>query len=73
METEVIDSVLEKAEEESVKFWSKSDKGVIKAIPIVFKKFLEDNGFYKYCPEGSQLFFQDQNQKRRDKELEHRH
>ena len=56
LETEVIDSVLEKAEEESVKFWSKSDKGVIKAIPIVFKKFLEDNGFYKYCPEGSKNY-----------------
>jgi|TARA_R110000803_G_scaffold47129_3_gene98549 hypothetical protein len=54
VETEVINSVLEKADEDvSIKFWSKSEKGTVKVIPVVFKKFLEDNGFYKYCPEGS--------------------
>ena len=57
LESEVIDSILDKAEAESEdKFWSKSDKGVIKAVPILFKKFLEDNGYYKYCPEGSRNY-----------------
>ena len=57
LETEVIDSVLERAEEDvSLKFWTKSEKGVVKAVPVVFKKFLEDNGFYKYCPEGSKNY-----------------
>ena len=57
LDNEVIDSVLTKAETESYeKFWSKSDKGVIKIVPILFKKFLEDNGFYKYCPEGSKNY-----------------
>ena len=56
-EEEVIDHVVEKAEDNThEKFWSKSDKGVIKVVPIMFKKFLEDNGFYKYCPEGSTSF-----------------
>ena len=45
---DVIDSVLEKAEEDnSVKFWTMSSKGVVKAIPLIFKKFLEMNGFFK--------------------------
>ena len=57
LESEVIDSILDKAEAESEdKFWSKSDKGVIKAVPILFKKFLEANGYYKYCPEGSRNY-----------------
>lgn len=37
-------------------FWEKSNKGIVKMIHIMFKKFLEDNGFYKYCPEGSKSF-----------------
>ena len=57
LESSVIDAVLEKADEDiSVRFWEKSEKGIIKAVPIVFKKFLEDNGFYKYCPEGSKTY-----------------
>ena len=57
LEDEVIDAVLEKAEEDdSAKFWSKNDKGTIKVIPILFKKFLEDNGFYKYCPESGKNY-----------------
>ena len=55
VEDEVINSVLQRVDEENKeqKFWTKSDKGVIKVIHILFKQFLEDNGFYKYCPEGS--------------------
>ena len=57
LETAVIDSVLDKADEDvSIKFWDKTEKGAIKSVPVVFKKFLEDNGFYKYCPEGSKSY-----------------
>ena len=44
----VLDNVIRRLEEEQdqQKFWSKSEKGVIKIIHISFKKFLEDNGFY---------------------------
>jgi hypothetical protein len=55
---EVIDSVLNKVEEENAKqtFWTKNDKGVVKIVHIQFKQFLEDNGFYKYCPEGGKNY-----------------
>ena len=58
MDSEVIESVLNKVEEENAKqtFWSKNDKGVIRVIHIQFKQFLEDNGFYKYCPEGGKNY-----------------
>ena len=57
LEDEVIDAVIEKAEEEDTfKFWSKNEKGTIKIIPILFKKYLEDSGFYKYCPEGGKNY-----------------
>ena len=39
-----------------MKFWTKNEKGTIKIIHYVFKEFLEDNGFYKYCPEGSKNY-----------------
>ena len=55
---DVIESVLNRAEEEnkSKVFWTKSDKGVIKIVHVLFKQFLEDNGFYKYCPEGGRNY-----------------
>ena len=58
MEDNVIDSVLNKAEEDNQKqtFWTKNDKGVIKIVHVLFKLFLEENGFYKYCPEGSKNY-----------------
>jgi hypothetical protein len=58
LEPDVIESVLNKVEEENAKqtFWSKNDKGAIKIIHILFKQFLEDNGFYKYCPEGGKNY-----------------
>ena len=57
-DVDLIDSVLNKVEEENSQqvFWSKNDKGVIKMIHILFKKFLEDSGFYKYCPEGGKSY-----------------
>jgi len=54
---QTIDAVIKKAEEgKDEEFWTKNDKGVIKIVPMYFKKFLEDNGFYKYAPEGSKSF-----------------
>jgi len=54
----VLNLVVERLEEEQSKqkFWSKSEKGVIKIIHISFKRFLEDNGFYKFNPEGSKNY-----------------
>jgi len=58
LDSEIIESVLSKVEEENEMqiFWIKNDKGVVKIIHILFKHFLEDSGFYKYCPEGSKNY-----------------
>jgi hypothetical protein len=58
LDTDTIEAVLTKVEEENSKktFWEKSEKGVIRIVHIQFKQFLEDNGFYKYCPEGSKNY-----------------
>ena len=51
----VIDNVLRRLEEEQdeERFWTKSEKGVVKIVHISFKNFLEDHGFYKFSPEGT--------------------
>jgi len=58
VESDVVESVLERVERENEEqtFWSKTEKGVIKLVPLDFKTFLEDNGFYKYAPEGSKNY-----------------
>ena len=58
LEEEVIDSVLDKADEENKvkQFWTKNDKGIVKVDHKLFKEFLEDNGFYKYAPEDSKNY-----------------
>jgi len=58
LDSDTIESVLNKVEEENSKqtFWDRNDKGVVKIIHIQFKQFLEDNGFYKYCPEGGKNY-----------------
>jgi len=58
IDSDVIESVLTRVtEENSLKqFWTKNDKGTIRIVHILFKHFLEDNGFYKYCPEGSKNY-----------------
>jgi len=58
LESDIIESVLNKVEEENSKqtFWERNDKGVVKIIHIQFKQFLEDNGFYKFCPEGGKNY-----------------
>ena len=58
LESDIIESVLNKVEEENAKqtFWDRNDKGVVKIIHIQFKQFLEENGFYKFCPEGGKNY-----------------
>jgi hypothetical protein len=53
-----LESVIKKIDSDNAidKFWTKNDKGVIKVVPILFKQFLEKNGFNKYCPEGSKNY-----------------
>jgi|TARA_R110000751_G_scaffold4638_1_gene22488 hypothetical protein len=58
IDEESVDKVITRIEEEQTenKFWTKSEKGVIKIIHIYFKTFLEDSGFYKFNPEGSKSY-----------------
>ena len=58
LEPEVIDAVLNKVEEENLKqiFWAVNDRGAIRVVHILLKQFLEDNGFYKFCPEGGKNY-----------------
>ena len=58
LDGDTIEAVLSKVEEENAKqtFWTKNDKGVIRIVHILFKQFLEDSGFYKYCPEGGKNY-----------------
>lgn len=58
LDSDTIESVLNKVEEENAKqtFWDRNDKGVIRIVHIQFKQFLEDSGFYKYCPEGGKNY-----------------
>ena len=58
LDHETAEAVIERIEEENAKqvFWSKNEKGSIKIVHVLFKQFLEDNGFYKYCPEGSKNY-----------------
>jgi hypothetical protein len=58
LDSAVIDSVLSRVEEENSKqiFWAKSDRGSVRIFHVLFKQYSEDNGFYKYCPEGSKNY-----------------
>ena len=58
LENDVIEAVLTRIDEEAqeTQFWMKTDKGVVKIIHVLFKQFLEDNGFYKFNPEGSKNY-----------------
>jgi hypothetical protein len=58
LDSVTIESVINKIEDEQNRqvFWTKSDKGVVKIVHILFKQFLEESGFYKYCPEGSKNY-----------------
>ena len=54
IDPDVIDSVVERVQEENSKqsFWSFTKDGKISIVHIAFKEFLEENGFHKFCPEG---------------------
>jgi len=54
-ESTEVDDVIKQEEEliEKKDFWTKSERGVIRIIPFKFKEFLQDHGFYKYQPPGS--------------------
>jgi hypothetical protein len=58
IEDAVVEAVLTSIEEDESdkRFWSKNEKGVITMIHYLFRDFLEDNGFKKFCPEGSKNF-----------------
>ena len=58
LDVESIDKIVLTIEKEQAKktFWEKNEKGVIKIVHFSFKKFLEDNGFYKFCPEGGRNY-----------------
>lgn len=58
VDNNMVDSIADRLDKEVCgdKFWKKSDKGVIKIVHISFKKFLESNGFYKYCPEDTKSY-----------------
>ena len=50
----VVDRLTE--EQANAFFWTKNDKGTIRIIHYLFKQFLEESGFYKYCPQGSKNY-----------------
>ena len=58
IEVNTIDNVINRIEDEqsNEKFWTQSDKGVIKIVHILFKTFLEDHGFYKFNPQGGKNY-----------------
>ena len=58
IESTTIENVLSRLDQENAnnQFWTKNDKGVIKIVHILFKQFLEENGFFKFNPEGSKNY-----------------
>jgi len=58
IDSQLIESVLNRIEKETAQktFWEKSDKGTIKIVHILFKTFLEENGFFKFNPEGGKNY-----------------
>lgn len=38
------------------RFWTVSDKGAVHIVHYMFKDFLQQNGFYKYAPHGSDKY-----------------
>jgi len=58
LDPNLVENVINRLEEEASnhQFWTKNEKGVIKIVHVSFKNFLEENGFYKFCPEGSKNY-----------------
>lgn len=58
VDDETIDGVLAEVERDLAlpKFWTISEKGTINLLHYEFKEFLENNGYYKYSPEGTKSY-----------------
>jgi hypothetical protein len=58
IDDDTIDSVIKSIDEDSMvkEFWSINQKGAISLMHHAFKEFLEENGYYKYSPEGSKNY-----------------
>jgi len=58
VEGEIVDTVINRVEENTNErtFWVKSQRGAVSIIHWKFRKFLEDNGFYKFAPDGGKNF-----------------
>lgn len=58
IESGAIDSVINRLEEQQAGqvFWDITERGRVRIVHILFKEFLEENGFYKYNPEGSKNY-----------------
>lgn len=52
----IVDAVDKVAMSHIQTYWKKSDKGAISLVPHHYKEYLNDHGFYKYYPEGSDNF-----------------
>ena len=52
----IIENIEKSATEHVQVFWKKDDKGNVKIEHHRFRDFLQDNGFYKFYPEGSDNF-----------------
>ena len=54
VDSEAVDAVIDRIEEDNKekRFWSVDKKGKVSIVHIAFKEFLEERGFYKFCPEG---------------------
>jgi hypothetical protein len=55
---EDVDDIVESIEKDLsvTKFWTVSDKGTVNIVHYMFKEFLQQNGFYKYAPHGSDKY-----------------
>ena len=58
LDPNIVENVINRLEEEQSnhQFWTKNEKGIIKIVHVSFKNFLEENGFYKFCPEGAKNY-----------------
>lgn len=58
MDDDTIDAVLTEVEKELAipTFWSINERGTVSLLHYEFKEFLEDNGYYKYSPEGTRSY-----------------
>jgi hypothetical protein len=58
VEDDVIDAVLSEVERDLAVpvFWSVNERGTVSLLHYEFKEFLEDNGYYKYAPDGTRSY-----------------